>query len=137
MLVGAANGIGEADVERYAAMVVNGFGVGQLGEVFVMLKARHWNGDAYSEAESDALSAAIARLLKPAVSTVSRSDQATLRFRNQAKTIVRCLEMAGYGWVRYWRKPLAINRVTYWWGAMAIAWEVVEAHEHERVWPRE
>ena len=51
MLVGAANGMGEAAVTKYADMVVGPFGVGSLGEVFVLLKARHWDGTPYSEAE--------------------------------------------------------------------------------------
>ena len=128
-----ADGLQADDVRRFRQLVVDAHcgAACAAGDVFVLIKAMHFNHSAYSEADRQRLEASVHAILHPAAAIVSSVDGAYQRFRRVSLRAMHCLfPNSGVGRFDAASQRRSVQaRVAYWWGALAVALELVETAE--------
>ena len=146
VLVGAAYDVKAPVIARYLSNVVEAYAGAAATSTFALVKALHFNGKPYSAADVAALNGTLARTLRPAALLVTAEDPTVARFESSAVDAVDCLwprpgagkYSAGFrgptvkGYDSKDAVTLLRKVFVYWWGAMQLAWEMVERVEEDR-----
>lgn len=93
-------------------------------EVFVLWKAIHFNGTAYTPAETASLSQRAERLLRPVFANITSTDYAWLRFHAVSREACACLFPE--------RGRVLERHFALWWGALQMVWDAINAYELRR-----
>ncbi|KAJ1460806.1 hypothetical protein M885DRAFT_508240 [Pelagophyceae sp. CCMP2097] len=134
LVVGAAYDVREDVLQRYFTHVIEPYGAGST-RTFALVKAVHFNGRSYDNADTAALAATVQRILRPTDSLVTNTDPTVRRFGNASQDAVDCLyPRSGFGrFSTGLTQPpvggydqadsieVCRKRFVYWWGAMQLA----------------
>ena len=139
LMVGAAYDCPPEVFDRYRRHVVDAYG--GVTDTYALIKAVHFHGERYQSSRTSELVEKLEATLSPKRLAVSPDDPTPARFERYSRDAIDCLwprPFKGKYSAGLKRMPLYYDdaeldrsrrRFIYWWGAMQMAWDMVEEVE--------